>query len=145
MRLRIQEDPSANDIDVLIVCPKVDSRVRRIIEAAEEEASSVSGICDGFLFSLDSDEILYIETVDGKTFLYAREKVLESMLCLAALEAELAGTEFVRASRQMLVNLRHVKGLRPSMNARLELVLDNNEHVIASRQYAPAIKKRIGL
>ena len=28
---------------------------------------------------------------------------------------------------------------------RLELVLDNGESVIASRQYAPAIKQKIGL
>ena len=32
-----------------------------------------------------------------------------------------------------------------AVNARLELVLDNGESVIASRQYAPAIKQKIGL
>ena len=43
------------------------------------------------------------------------------------------------------MNLAHVQGLRPYLNARLELVLDNGEHVIASRQFSAAIKKRIGL
>ena len=51
----------------------------------------------------------------------------------------------MRASRQLLVNLAHVKGLRPYLNARLELALDNGEHGVASRQYAPGIKHRIGL
>ena len=79
------------------------------------------------------------------TFLYTPDKVLESGLSLAELESYLESTEFVRATRQMLINLAHVQGLRPYLNARLELMLDNGERVIASRQFSPAIKKRIGL
>ena len=43
------------------------------------------------------------------------------------------------------MNFDHVRGLRPYLNARLELILSNGEHVVASRQYAPAIKQKIGL
>lgn len=89
--------------------------------------------------------MLYAETVDGRTFLYSRDRVLESPLRLYELEEALAGTEFVRASKSLIVNFDHVRALRPYLNARLELVLDNGESVIASRQYAPAIKQKIGL
>ena len=74
-----------------------------------------------------------------------RDRVLESPLRLYELEEALAGTEFVRASKSLIVNFDHVRALRPYLNARLELVLDNGESVIASRQYAPAIKQKIGL
>ena len=96
-------------------------------------------------FIVEPSEVLYAETVDGRTFLYGRDRVLESPLRLYELEEALAGTEFGRASKSLIVNFDHVRALRPYLNARLELVLDNGESVIASRQYAPAIKQKIGL
>ena len=45
----------------------------------------------------------------------------------------------------MLVNFDHVQGIRPYLNARLQLLLDNGEAAIVSRQYAPAIKRKLGL
>ena len=145
MKLSVQEDESLHDIEVSILCPKVDHRVRRIIEATEIENMKLAGMSVGYLCMVGINEVLYAETVDSSTFLYTPDKVLESGLSLAELESYLESTEFVRATRQMLINLAHVQGLRPYLNARLELMLDNGERVIASRQFSPAIKKRIGL
>lgn len=145
MKLSVQEDESLHDIEVSILCPKVDHRVRRIIEATEIENMKLAGMSEGYLCVVGINEVLYAETVDSSTFLYTEDKVLESGLSLAELESYLESTEFVRATRQMLINLAHVQGLRPYLNARLELMLDNGERVIASRQFSPAIKKRIGL
>lgn len=145
MKLSVQEDESLRDIEVSILCPKVDHRVRRIIEATEIENMKLAGMSEGYLCMVGINEVLYAETVDSSTFLYTPDKVLESGLSLAELESYLESTEFVRATRQMLINLAHVQGLRPYLNARLELMLDNGERVIASRQFSPAIKKRIGL
>lgn len=145
MKLTVQEDKNLHDIEVNILCPKVDYRVRRIIEATEIENMKLAGMSEGYFCMVDINDVLYAETVDSATFLYTLDKVIESGLSLAELESYLKGTEFIRATRQMLVNLAHVKGLRPYLNARLELLLDNDERVIASRQFSPAIKKRIGL
>ena len=120
MKLTVEERPDLEEAEVTIRCPAIDRRVR-------------------------ASEVLYAETVDGRTFLYGRDRVLESPLRLYELEEALAGTEFVRASKSLIVNFDHVRALRPYLNARLELVLDNGESVIASRQYAPAIKQKIGL
>lgn len=145
MKLSIKEDKSLSDIEVSILCPKVDNRVHRIIETVEIENMKLAGMSEGYLCVVGINEVLYAETVDSSTFLYTPDKVLESGLSLIELESYLEGTEFIRATRQMLINLAHVKGLRPYLNARLELMLDNGERVIASRQFSPAIKKRIGL
>lgn len=145
MRLEVREDDALEDIEVTIACPRIDHRVRRIMEAAEIEDHRLVGVCDGYARVINVADVLYAESVEGRTFLYTADKVIESPASLAELEAELASTEFVRATRQLLVNLAHLSGLRPYLNARLELALDNGEHLIASRQFAPAIKKRIGL
>ncbi len=145
MKINLEEDPTLEDITVSIVYPAVDRRVRRIIEAAEMEDMRLVGMFEGYLRAVPANRVLYAESVDGNTFFYTEDTVMGPNLALADLESELAETEFVRATRQMLVNLAHVKGLRPYLNARLELVLDNGEKVIASRQYAHTIKTRIGL
>ncbi len=145
MKLNVKEDPAAAEVEVTVVCPRIDERVQRIMAAVEMENLRLAGTIDGFLYIMGAREVLYIETVDGRTFLYGEEKVYESTVTLADIESRLVGEEFVRASRQVLVNLAHVSGIRPYLNARLELVLDNGEHIIASRQFAPLIKKRIGL
>lgn len=145
MKINVQEEPSAQDITVNIICPRIDDRIRRIIAAAEVSEMKLAGMSEGFLCMVDLADVLYIESVDRSTFIYTADKVVESNSPLSELEEELSDTELVRATRQMLVNLAHVNGIRPYLNARLELVLDNGEHIIASRQFAPTIKERIGL
>ena len=76
---------------------------------------------------------------------YLRLSMLLDSKSFCELEERLAGTEFVRASKQMLVNFDHVASIRPALNARLQLMLDNGEAAIVSRQYAPAVKRKLGL
>lgn len=145
MKLHVTEDPNIQEAEIDIRCPRIDQRIRRVIEAAEIEDLRVAGVAEGYLRVVNASDVLYAETVDAKTFLYTTNKVLEAATTLSELEARLEGTEFVRASRQLLVNLAHVEGLRPYLGARLELILENGERVVASRQFAPIIKQRIGL
>lgn len=145
MKLTVEQDAALDDIEVHIRCPRIDSRVQRIIGAAEMEGHKFAAFVDGYLRLINHADVLYAETVDGKTFLYTTSAVLESSLSLSDIESDSTTSEFVRANRTTLVNLSHVVGLRPYLGARLEMVLDNDEHLIASRQFAPLIKKHIGL
>ncbi len=75
-----------------------------------------------------------------------------STVATACWKARCASTSWKRPRRHrvragleiLIVNFDHVRRC-PYLNARLELVLSNGESVIASRQYAPAIKQKIGL
>ena len=145
MNVTITENPTLDDIEVAIACPHLDERVQRIVASLGAFDRLLVGSHDGPTYRVPADDVLYAETVDGATFLYTKEIVLETPLRLYELEDELSGTEFVRASKQMLVNFDHVQGIRPYLNARLQLLLDNGEAAIVSRQYAPAIKRKLGL
>lgn len=145
MKLSIQENLENEDIEVIILCPRIDSHVCRIIEMIEQDDAQIIGLSEGYLRKVPICDVLYIERVDGKTFAYTKDSIVELKLPLAEIEEGLATTEFARASRNLLVNIMHVEGIRPYLNARLQLALSNGESVIASRQFAPAIKKQIGL
>ena len=145
MNVTITENPALDDIEVSVACPRIDERVPRIVSALGAFDRALVGERDGATYRLDVDDVCYAETVDGKTFLYTADAVYQTPLKLYELEERLAGTEFVRASKQMLVNFDHVASIRPALNARLQLMLDNGEAVIVSRQYAPVIKRKLGL
>ena len=145
MNVTITENPALDDIEVSVACPRIDERVQRIVSALGTSDRALVGERDGATYRLDVDHVCYAETVDGKTFLYTADAVYQTPLKLYELEERLAGTEFVRASKQMLVNFDHVASIRPALNARLQLMLDNGEAVIVSRQYAPVIKRKLGL
>ena len=145
MKLTVEERPDLAEVEVTIRCPAIDRRVRAIMAAANAADRRLMGTDEHGTFLVEAADVLYAETVDGRTFLYEGDRVLESPLRLYELEDQLAGTEFIRASKSLLVNFDAVRGLRPQLNARLELILANGESVIASRQYAPAIKRKIGL
>ena len=137
MNVTITEDPRLADIEVAVSCPRIDERVQRIVAGLNAFERKLTGERDGATYRLDIDGICYVETVD--------DAVYRTPLRLYELEDKLAGTEFVRASKQLLANFDHVVAIRPAINARLQLLLDNGESVMVSRQYAPAIKRKLGL
>lgn len=53
--------------------------------------------------------------------------------------------DFVRASKSAIVNFGRVSSICPDLGGRLRLTLENGEVVGVSRQYAPAIRKKLGL
>ena len=119
--------------------------MQRIVAGLNAFDRKLAGERDGATYRLDIDDVCYAETVDGRTFLYTEDAVYQTPLRLYELEDKLAGTEFVRASKQLLANFDHVVAIRPALNARLQLLLDNGESVMVSRQYAPTIKRKLDL
>lgn len=145
MNVTIIENPQLADIEVTVSCPRIDERVQRIVAGLSAFDCKLVGVLDGIVYRLELDDIYYIETMDSRTFLYTEDAVYQSPLRLCELEEKLSSTEFIRASKQLLVNFDHVVAIRAALNARLQLLLGNDESVIASRQYAPAIKHKLGL
>ena len=145
MNVTITENPALDDIEVSGACPRIDERVQRIVAGLNAFDRKLAGERDGATYRLDIDDVCYAETVDGRTFLYTEDAVYQTPLRLYELEDKLAGTEFVRASKQLLANFDHVVAIRPALNARLQLLLDNGESVMVSRQYAPTIKRKLDL
>lgn len=88
-------------------------------------------------------EILYVESVDKRSFVYTKEMVYKSEKRLYQLEEDLREYDFVKASRTCLVNMNELECIKALANSRLEAVLTNGEKIIVSRTYLPEIKKRI--
>ncbi len=147
MKIRIEEEPGLEEAEVVIRCRPGDSQAARLLAVLGElqPARKLTGTREGQTYLLDAGEVLYIDTVDKRTFLYTREAVYESELRLYELEARLKGQDFFRASKSALVNFNAIQSLRPDLGGRLRLTMQGGEAVYVSRQYAPGLKERLGL
>jgi DNA-binding LytR/AlgR family response regulator len=145
MRIVINESDNFDDTEVIINCRKTDEQVLRICAGLRMLDKKVTGLLNEQTFILNASDILYIETVDRKTFLYTTGQVYESPLKLYELEERLAGDDFIRATKSCILNFGAVKSLRGDLGGRMQCTLQNGEIITVSRQYTNTIKQILGI
>ena len=145
MKITIDERKTAQDIEVTIVCARVDRRVLDMVARLRMLDRKVTGAADGRTRVLSAEDVLFIESVDKRTFIYTADTVLETGLRLYEMEERLADCDFLRIAKSCIVNFRAITALKPDVNGRIIATLENGERVVISRQYAPDVKSKLGL
>jgi DNA-binding LytR/AlgR family response regulator len=145
VKITIIEDASQKELEVVIKCQAADEQVLKICAGLKGAELKLTGIHEGQVHVVSPSDIFYVESVDRKTFIYATKRVYESSLKLYEIEERLAGHDFVRVSKSAVLNFDKVLSLRGDLGGRLILALSNGEKITASRQYAGAIKRKLGM
>jgi len=140
MDVRIEKIGKEEKEQVLIQCRSVTEEVEEIAAFVKSRQGSLTGVLEGRRFEVAVSDICYIESVDGKTFLYTKEKVYETSGRLYELEEMLRARHFLRISRSMAVNLMKIQSIRPAMGGRFTALLYSGEQIIISRNYVKALK-----
>lgn len=143
MKITINESEDIEDLEIVVNCKRVDENLLKMIAAIRAFDRKITGTRDGKLFVLDVDYIYYFESVDKKTFIYLDKDVYESGLRLYELEEKFVNTDFFRASKSTIINLSKIKVITPIFGGKLEVVLENNEKLVVSRQYVPLLKRKL--
>ena len=105
----------------------------------------ISAERNGETYILDANQILYIEAVERKTFIYTETDMYESELKLYEVEEQLLERDFLRISKQSIVNLRMIKSLKADINRKIKLTLKNGEQIMVSRMYSDDLRKKLGV
>ncbi len=145
MKIDIEENAALRETEVLIRCRKADERIASIVSSLQMHDLRVAGKSDGGTVSVPAGALLYIECVDGRTFAYTQDAVLELSLRLHELEDRLEGASFVRIAKNCLANICRIRSLRPYVGARLLATMDNGEEIVVSRRYAKQLKTVLGI
>ena len=152
MNIIIQETEGLAEPEVVVRCADASAgeaaallEALRAFAARSRLSQKLTGWKDGQAYPLEPGDVLYIETVDKRTFLYTAGGVYETDLRLYELEERLREKDFFRAAKSMLVNFNAIRSLRPDLGGRLRLTMRGGEAVYVSRQYAPWLKRRLGL
>ena len=144
MKVTITKDIESGTA-VEIHCREVTSeteRLERYISRFDERLQATS---EGNTYNVQIDEILYIESVDKKTFLYTTGHVLQTEKRLYELEELLDEKTFFRASKSVIVNLNKIIKLKPEVTRNILATLTNGEVIVISRRNVKALKELIGV
>ena len=143
MKLTIHQDLNIPEPEIVIRCAHMDPRLQRLIDLIRQHSFSLTGYQEDQEFQLPLEQIYFIDSVDGKTFLYLEKEVYACRETLAALEKKLSHTSFVRISKGCILNTCFLQSVRPLFNHRLEALLKNGETLIITRSYIDALKTKL--
>ena len=143
MKIRINQDKTMSEIEVIVNCPTVDARVRNLLDALRQCAVSLMGMAEDMTVCVPLHTILYIESINRKTFFYDENRVFRCKDSLTALESLLEQYRFLRISKSCIVNIAQVASTYRCDNHRLGLLLRNGERLVAGRVYAAKVRERI--
>lgn len=145
MKIEIIVDEEAADLKISVTCRQLTPDVEKMLATLRMMNQQLTAKKGDEIHLLDIAQIIYIESVDRSCFIYTSEEVYESGFRLYELERQLEEYGFFRVSKSFLIHLQRIQSLKADINRRIRITMSNGEQIIASRQYAEALKKRLGV
>ena len=145
MRVEINQDQTKESVYVEIHCREVTGEVSKLRRYIDNFGMGIRASDDNTTYMVRAGEILYIESVDKKTFIYTDKRVLSTESRLYELEEMLDSRDFFRCSKSVIINLNKVEKLKPEITRNILATLTNGEVVVISRRYASELKKLLGI
>lgn len=143
MDVQVKTVPATEREMVEIRCHQVNDSIDEIVTFIKSRQGSLSGNLEGDTYEIPITDVLYIESVDNRTFLYTQDEAYESRQRIYELEDVLKQRHFIRISKSSIVNLLKIQSIRPALNGRFSAILCNGEEIIISRKYVSEFKKTL--
>lgn len=145
MKITININADVQDTDVVINCKQLSPEIEKILATLRILNQQMMVTKENETHILDVLEIVYVEAIDRKTFVYTNNEIYESKLKLYEMEEKLIQYGFFRVSKSCLVQLKYIKSLKNDVDRKIRLTLRSGEQIMVSRQYADEMKKRLGV
>ena len=145
MKITIESPKPGEEDEIILRFATVDENILKLIQSLKTEKDALTGYVDDKIQKLALKDIFYFEAVDNKVYAYTAKQVYEVHKKLYEIEEDYANTDFLRISKAVVVNVSKITYIRPMLNGRFEAKLRNDEKVIISRQYVPALKEKLDL
>lgn len=143
MIVKLEQNLTQEDIEVLIRYAQMNKTVRRLASLVKTFNIAVKCKLDSRDVLVNVSDILYIESVDKRSFVYCDKEVYRTDLRLYQLIEEYSDCGLLQVSKSCLVNINMLKSIRPLMNSRLEATLKNDERINVTRKYVSGIRTKM--
>lgn len=145
MKITVERAPAAEN-EVILRCAALDGEMLHVLSLLRSGLQKLCVWDDGReLVLLSPDQVVYCESVEERTFVYAAKAIYQTALSLAELEGRYAGAGFCRVSKSAVANLHQIHSLKSRPAGRIEATLETGEKLLVSRHYAPLLRERLGL
>lgn len=139
MKITLQQIGEGNE-EVIIRYRQMSKQIDNIVKFVEGQNEKLLCIKEGQQFFINIHKVIYLESVDGMTYLYTDEDVYKVNLTLAQFELLYMQEGFFRCSKSMVINIYRINRLKSMSSNRIDVTMDNGEHVIISRRYAKELR-----
>lgn len=144
MNVIVEEQEDLIEDQVVIYCREENQEIRKIKGFIKNINTKLCTSLDFKKVMITPDEIYYIESVDKKTFVYIKDKVLECSLKLYEIEDKFKEFSFFRANKSTIVNVMYIKDINILLNRNLLVTLESKEKITISRRNVKDFRKLIG-
>ncbi|KKY01490.1 MULTISPECIES: LytTR family DNA-binding domain-containing protein [Paraclostridium] len=144
MNVIVEEQEDLIEDQVVIYCREENQEIRKIKGFIKNINTKLCTSLDFKKVMITPDEIYYIESVDKKTFVYIKDKVLECSLKLYEIEDRFKEFSFFRANKSTIVNVMYIKDINILLNRNLLVTLESKEKITISRRNVKDFRKLIG-
>ena len=127
MKIMIIKDSTVTETEITVKCAAVDENLKRLLDELEHNNAMLTG------------------RIDDKTFLISQNKVYETDYKLYQTEQLLPQSDFVRISKNCILNISKLTSVKPLLNGKMEVHMNNGEVQIVNRHYLKDFKSKFGL
>lgn len=126
---------------VVIRYKDLSPKINKIIDVLNGDDSKLRGKTDEGEVFFSPDDILYLESVDDKVFVYTPDKIMRIEGSLNSFMAAISDESFFRCSKSMIINIGRVEALKSLSSNRIDATMEGGEHIIISRRYASEFRR----
>ncbi len=146
MKINIEIDPSAADIEVTIKCSQIDNTVaklQRMLSESSDQAASLVLYQGDTEFYMPLSKVLFFETSEGMLMAHTATDAFEVRHKLYELEEQLP-SYFMRISKSAILNTRKVYAITRNITASSMVEFQNTKKVVyVSRNYYKSLRDRL--
>lgn len=126
--------------EIIIRYLEKNEEIDSIVRSISRRKDKIYAEANGGKLLISPDDILYLESVDGSVYVYTKNIAAKASLTLTSAESIYSDYGFFRCSKSMVLNIYHIQHLKSISGNRVDVTMDNGEHVIISRRYVKTLR-----
>lgn len=140
MKLTMNRITQGED-EVIIKYREMNERIEAIAGMVQGKNCKICAYENGRMHLIFPEHILYLESVDGITFAYLKDKVCKVQMSLLEASVCYADRGFFRCAKSMVINIYRIGHLKSEPGSRILATMENGEKVMISRKYAKGLRQ----
>ena len=134
MEINYYEDPTLQNNRVDVWFREQDSEIQSLMAFLASE-QIITGKKEQITKRILVKDIFYLEVVDRHCFAYLDNEVFQITCSLKVFLEKFQSNYFIQIGKSLVVNLHKIDKIKPDLNMRMHLILENGEELILNRAY----------
>ncbi len=143
MKLTVNQNDAIGEAEVIVNCERIDGRIKGLIDTIRQYTITLPGELDGSVYQVPLETVIYIDSVEKRTFFYDRFRIFRSEKSLSAMQALLKDAHFLRISKNCIINLAQLERIIPYGDRKIRAVMAGGECLEVGRAYRGELLARL--